>query len=164
MTPVLWHASLFFFFEHSSGISAHYGSLGMRLILFKVCFFQELAMGMTLRMTMMFVLANECCQWVPKPADRSHQHAWSSWSALSACMESLGRVVRLVHLFPSTQSLVIHHHILVCAWFIFFATENTPFSPSSFCGPTVSPSSCSCGFHALFSSIIHEETRCHTQK
>ena len=30
-------------------------------------------------------------------------------------MESLGRAVRLVQLFPSTQSLVIHHYILVCA-------------------------------------------------
>ena len=28
----------------------------------------------------------------------------------------------------------------------------------------LSPSSYSCGFHTLFSSIIHEQTRCHTHK
>ena len=40
---------------------------------------------------------------------------------------------------------------------LFFATANTPFSPSSFCGPTSSPNSYSCGFHTHFSSIIYEQ-------
>ena len=35
---------------------------------------------------------------------------------------------------------------------------------SSLCGPTVSPSSYSCGFHTHFSSTIHKQTCCHTHK
>ena len=42
---------------HSSGISAYYGRC------FKVCFFQEMAMGMTLMVKMMFVLAESKCSY-----------------------------------------------------------------------------------------------------
>ena len=89
---------------HSSGISAYYV---LKFVSFKSWPWGWLIMKMT------FVSAAESrgsYQWIPKPADKSHQHAQSALSVWSL----LGRAVRLVHLFPSTQTLVIHHHILVC--------------------------------------------------
>ena len=38
-----------------------------------------------------------------------HNLHFSAWSLY------IGRAVRLVHLLDSTQSLVIHHYILICA-------------------------------------------------
>ena len=86
----------------------------------------------------------------------------------SACMESLGRAVRLVHLFLSTQSLVFHHHILVCASLNISFSLHLQTLPSLLhhsVGPLYLPTATySCGFHTLFSSIIQEQIRRHTHK
>ena len=74
----------------------------------------------------------------------------------SFCTSSFYYIKFLLHQVPATTEIILQ--------FIFFATANTPFSPSSFCEPTLSPSSYNCGFHTLFSSIAHEQTRCHTHK